>query len=361
VAEHVEDPAEVAADPAEAAADPVPAASDPSEESADPPQDAGSRRRWERVADRALLAVLVLLLAVVALRGLDSTLYPVVVLQTAGPLAVVALLLLAAAALLLRRWSVSVPIVAVAVVGLVVAAPAWSSSVHATADTDLTVMSANLHEGQANSRQLMDAVRLHSVDVLVLVEATPESETDLDDAGARAFFPQRVGRARDGVVGTLVLSRYPLSERADGVSPAGDSLQPDVDVTTPAGTVRLRAVHPPPPLPDRTDDWHAALVSLATWVHAQPTDRPLVLAGDFNASSGHPVFRRLATGLTDAQAAAGRGWVRTWPFEGRRIPPYVDLDHQLSRGLAVVDAGQVAVNRTDHAAVWASYALRAER
>ncbi|WP_076261082.1 endonuclease/exonuclease/phosphatase family protein [Intrasporangium flavum] len=319
------------------------------------------RRRWRRVADVALLAALLLLLAVAALRGWDTTAYLVVVLQTAGPIVVVGLVLLAAAALLLRRWAVSVPVVAAAVVALVVAAPAWSSSTRPKVDPDLTVMSANLHEGHANPLQIMDAVRYHAVDVLVLVEVTPEAVSDLEDAGARTYFPQRVGRASEGVVGTLLLSRYPLTERDAGVSPAGDSLQPDVDVTTPVGRVRLRAVHPPPPLQGRTDAWHAALTSLTSWVHEQPTTEPLLLAGDFNASSGHPVYRRLADGLVDAQVAAGRGWVRTWPFEGRRIPPYVALDHQLSRGLVVVDAGQVALNRTDHAAVWASYSLSTER
>ena len=48
---------------------------------------------------------------------------------------------------------------------------------------------------------------------------------------------------------------------------------------------------------------------------------------------------------------------RTWPFAGNRLPAFVQLDHLLSRGLTVVDAGQVAYNRADHAAVWASYQL----
>ncbi len=323
--------------------------------------DAVVRRRWRRVADVALLVAFVGLLAVAALRWLDTTVYPVVVLQTTAPLVVIGLVLLAVAAMLLRRWVVAVPIVVAMVAALVVAVPAWSSSTHPKAEADLTVMSLNLNDGHANPQQLMDAVRYHAVDVLVLLEATPEAVTDIDDAGARTFFTQRAGQAREGVVGTLVLSRFPLTVLDDGVGPDGDSLQPVVDVTTPVGRVKLRAVHPPPPLRYQTDRWHAGLTSLTTWVQGQPTTEPLVLAGDFNASSGHPVFRRLAEGLVDAQVAAGNGWVRTWPFEGHRIPPYVALDHQLSRGLVVVDAGQVAFNRTDHAAVWASYSLSAKR
>ena len=323
--------------------------------------DAVVRRRWRRVADVALLVALVGLLAVASLRWLDTTVYPVVVLQTTTPLVVIGLVLLAVAAMLLRRWVMAVPIVVAAVVALAVAAPAWSSSTQPKAEPDLTVMSANLHEGHANPQQLMDAVRYHAVDVLVLLEATPEAVTDLDAAGARKFFTQRAGAAREGVIGTLVLSRYPLTELDKGAGSVSYSLQPVVEVTTPVGRVRLRAVHPPPPLRYQTDRWHAGLAALTTWVHQQPTSEPLVLAGDFNSSSGHPVFRRLAEGLVDAQVAAGNGWVRTWPFEGHRIPPYVALDHQLSRGLVVVDAGQVAFNRTDHAAVWASYSVSTKR
>ncbi len=85
-------------------------------------------------------------------------------------------------------------------------------------------------------------------------------------------------------------------------------------------------------------------------------DEPLVLAGDFNASQAHPAFRLMADGLVDAHRAAGLGWVRTWP-QGRRVPPFVQLDHVLERGFDVLHAGVVGVVGTDHAAVWARLAL----
>jgi len=82
-----------------------------------------------------------------------------------------------------------------------------------------------------------------------------------------------------------------------------------------------------------------------------------VLAGDFNASWGHPGYRAIAQTMTDAHRAAGQGWVRTWPAGRRLIRPFVQLDHVLTRGLGVVDAGVVRVPKTDHAAVWARLAL----
>jgi endonuclease/exonuclease/phosphatase (EEP) superfamily protein YafD len=56
--------------------------------------------------------------------------------------------------------------------------------------------------------------------------------------------------------------------------------------------------------------------------------------------------------MTDAHRAAGLGWVRTWPM-GSGVPPFIQLDHMLERGLQVVDAGTVTIADTDHRAIWA--------
>ncbi|GAA2036707.1 endonuclease/exonuclease/phosphatase family protein [Terrabacter terrae] len=315
-------------------------------------------RRW---LDIAIGLILLVLVAVGALRWVDSTAYPVVVLQTTGPFVVVGLGLLTVATLLLRRWWMLLPVVAALAVAATVAAPAFRETTSPKADRDLTVMAANVWIGSANAEQLMDAVRYHSVDVLVLTEATPAMLRRLDEAGASDYFTGREGVARAGTsTGTMVLSRYPVSVRDAGADPGREhttSVQPELDVTTRRGTVRLKAVHPLAPVQGDTDEWRAGLRALQTWVRATARDEPVVVAGDFNADFGHPGFRDLADGLVDAQRADGQGWVRTWPFAGRRLPAYVQLDHLLSGGLTVVDAGQVAYNHADHAAVWATYAL----
>jgi endonuclease/exonuclease/phosphatase family metal-dependent hydrolase len=209
----------------------------------------------------------------------------------------------------------------------------------------------------------MDAVRYHAVDVLVLTEATPAFLRRLDTEGAGDYFSQREGVARANTSnGTMVLSRYPLSVRSLGTDPDVEgtrSVQPELDVTVPNGTVRLKVAHPAAPLRGDTVEWRAGLRALQSWKQRLDGDELVVMAGDFNADVGHPGFRDLAAGLADAQLTDGQGWVRTWPFAGNRLPPFVQLDHLLSRGLTVVAAGQVAYNRADHAAVWASYGLPA--
>ncbi|MEW1955880.1 endonuclease/exonuclease/phosphatase family protein [Terrabacter sp. NPDC080008] len=325
------------------------------------PTRPGSRVR--RALDLAIALVLVVLVAVGALRWLDSTAYVVVVLQTTGPFVVVGLGLLTVATLLLRRWWMLVPVVAALAVAATVAAPAFRTTTTPKAERALTVMAANTWIGSANAEQLMEAVRYRSVDVLVLTEATPAMLRRLDEVGASDYFSRREGVARPGdFTGTMVLSRFPVTVRDLGADPARQhtpSVQPELDVSTPRGQVRLKVAHPVAPLPGDTGQWRAGLRTLQAWVQAAPRQEPLVLAGDLNADFGHPGFRDLADGLVDAQRADGDGWVRTWPFAGQRLPAYVQLDHLLSRGLTVIAAGQVAYNHADHAAVWASYALPA--
>lgn len=301
----------------------------------------------------------VVLAAVGALRFVDTTWYPVVVAQTAGPFVVVALGLLLAVTALLRRWWLLVPVAVALTAGLVVAVPTFLSSTSPRAQIDLTVMTSNLRFGAARTDQLMDAVRFRNVDVLVVLEVTPDAVSRLDASGAHRYFSARAGQARPGsVAGTLVLSRLPLtvvSATGDGRAESTGNLQPEVTVAVGGTSVRLKAVHPGPPIPGGTERWRDGLRALTAWRERQTGPGPIVMLGDFNAAFGNPGFRQVTDGLVDAQRAAGQGWVRTWPVVGSRLPAYVQIDHVLSRGLVLVSAGQAAIHGTDHALVWASY------
>ncbi|MCU1538703.1 MAG: Endonuclease/exonuclease/phosphatase [Humibacillus sp.] len=323
------------------------------------PEPTGVRRRRSDLVARVLLLVVLALLVVTgALRWVDTTAYPVVVLQTAAPFVAIGLLLLAVVTALLRQWWVLVPVVvALAVAGTLVA-PTFARTNDPEAVRDFTVMAANLRVGMARPEQLMDAVRFRAVDVIVLTEVTPLALTSLDAQGADTYFPHRSGTPEEGgYAGTMVLSRYPLRVvSADlGGSP---NRQPEVVVTTLGGvSLHVQTAHPAAPLAGQTGQWRDGLRALEQWRARQGGADPVVIAGDFNAGWGHPAFRAVADGMQDAQRATGSGWVRTWPYAGNRLPAYVELDHVLSRGLTVIDSGQVALNGTDHAAVWGSYAV----
>jgi endonuclease/exonuclease/phosphatase (EEP) superfamily protein YafD len=320
------------------------------------PGRAGTRR----LVDLAVALALVGLVGVGALRWLDTTNYPIVVLQTAGPFVVIGLVVLAVATALLRRWWMLHPVAVSLAVAGTVALPPYFARTTPDAPRDLTVMTVNLSFGKADPDQVMGAVRARSVDVLVLTEVTPDAAVELAESGIDDWLTERVGEARPGdFTGTMVYSRYPITEVTgdDPVDEHTPSLQPEVVVDVSGTAVRLKATHVLAPVGGDTQDWRLALRALASWRDRQDPDQPILLVGDFNASQGHPAFRSVEAGLEDAHRAAGLGWVRTWPIVGRAFPPYVQLDHLLSRGLSVVEAGQTAIHGTDHAILWATYSF----
>lgn len=309
-----------------------------------------------RSIDAALAGALLVLAAVGALRWVDVASPSVVTLQAWGPFVLVGLLLVTMATALLRRWRLLVAAAVALGVALSIALPGLFSHASPKATKALTVMAANLGEGRADPTQLMAAIQARDVDVAVLLEVTPEAVEDLQDKGLDEYFTVSVGAARaDSIEGTLVYSRLPLQQVGDPSSVEG-IVQPEVVVDVEGTPVSLHGVHlPEPDSADSVEDWRSGLRTLEDWIAEQ--EGPLVLAGDFSASSGHPGFRALTSLAEEAHETAGRGWVNTWPVVGQRLPPYIRRDHVLSRELTLVDVGDVAIHGTDHAVVWASYAL----
>jgi endonuclease/exonuclease/phosphatase family metal-dependent hydrolase len=161
-----------------------------------------------------------------------------------------------------------------------------------------------------------------------------------------------------GVHGTVVLSRAPLG-RARELPTDGDCLM--VPVRLGQRDVRLLAVHPRNLMhPELWREDHAALAQ------AMRTQRPAVVAGDFNATVEHEqmqAYRRL--GYRSAAEIRNAGWRPTWPGNGHRevlgvaLPPMVQIDHvMVARGLTVTEVEFLDVSLTDHAGVVAEVALR---
>jgi endonuclease/exonuclease/phosphatase (EEP) superfamily protein YafD len=300
------------------------------------------------------LAAAVLLVGV---RWVDSGAVPVAVLQSVVPLTGILVAVLVAGAALTRRWRLTVVAGAVLLVCVTIAVPSLFDQTVARGRDDLVVMSANLEFGRADAQSLVRAAREHRADVLVMVEITPAALVRLRAAGLDTLLPESVGQASTGAGGTIVRSRYPMTLAEPGVEsrrPARGFNQPAISIHVTSGDVVLRAVHSlPPQVSYPAADWRSGLADLQAWRARQSTDLPLVMAGDFNSSFGHPGFREVAETMTDAHRAAGEGWVRTWPQGRRLIRPFIQLDHVLARGMNVVDAGQVRLPNTDHAAVWA--------
>ena len=313
-----------------------------------------------RVVAAGLAVTLAVLTLALALRWVDVATREVAALQAVVPVwgAGIVGVTLVALVLRFRRLVVAGALASLVVVVLGVGAvlPASGSAPAPAGAPSVTVLSSNMEFGGADAAQLVAAVRAQHADVVVFVELTPAAVTRLEAAGIGTELPYAVGRPEAGSTGAMIRSRWPLTLLDEGKGVGGSLFwEPFASVQRPAGAFRVKAIHTRQPIVS-AGGWRQDLQVIGDWQRSQPTSEPLVLAGDFNASQAHPAYRSMADGLVDAHRATGQGWVRTWP-QGRRVPPFVQLDHVLARGFEAVDAGVVGVSGTDHAAVWARLAL----
>ena len=211
----------------------------------------------------------------------------------------------------------------------------------------LTVMTVNLYGGRADTAAVSRMVRTQGVDVVAVSELTRTAAARLRDTDLDDLLPHAMTTEHGSSRSTLLLSRLPLHSLPASSSP-GPLLRSQVGRIPDASDVIVCAVHPPTPV-QGVHAWRSAQAEMADW--AARTNGPIVVAGDFNASVDHPGMRQLlATGLRDAHEVAGVGRPVTWP-NGRNVPPFVQIDHVLVRGLDVRSAKDVRVPGSDHDAV----------
>ncbi|MGB7449707.1 MAG: endonuclease/exonuclease/phosphatase family protein [Ornithinimicrobium sp.] len=288
-----------------------------------------------------------------ALRWVDGGVL-VVALQCGIPLVGASLGLLLMITSTARLWLLSA-LTAALLVPLTVLTWPWflQPDLHEPGDDDTVVMSSNLLFGLGDIDAINKAVIRRDVDALVLLEITPEALAQVEASDIPRLLPHRSGEPRIDAGGTMVFTRQSHALVPGAPSLIYDQVVVRVQPESPQGrSWLLFGAHPVPPT---QATWSEELGALRDWQRARPEQTPLVMAGDFNASTAHPPYRGLQEGLTDTRRRTAPGWVRTWPRE-YSVPAFVQLDHVLVRGWDVVDAGQVRVPGSDHDAVWARVA-----
>jgi endonuclease/exonuclease/phosphatase (EEP) superfamily protein YafD len=220
------------------------------------------------------------------------------------------------------------PLAVAAVAGAVLLAwwakPYWPAPAPASGGNSLTLLTMNLRCNHSGTSDLAALAQRAGPDVVVVQGFDSTQRSALGDAWSQAlphstFHPM----ARQSGCGTLVASRTPLRTLS-----APEDAQPVVEVDLPSGSVVLLPVDLPTPTNGLTP-WLDAFAHLSEAVRAH-RDRPLVVAGDFNAVREHEPLRRLLqdTGLRDAAEVAGAGWTPTFPSRPWH-PPLLGLDHVL--------------------------------
>lgn len=239
-------------------------------------------------------------------------------------------------------------------------------------DPSVRVMALNTSFGQASTAELAEAVEKVKPDVLSLSETNPEEIRRVGEAtGFIAMNQAQPGAGgADGVVllanpdGRLAaLARTSLSPTPSLFAPLAEDTgltrfqMPSLwlpswhSVGSRLGAVddrqvRIAGTHVVAPLgPTDRQAWDSELEALLGWVETETKVGNVVLMGDFNATRWHPRMRDFSA-LDDCTGhAAARP---TWPTAA----PVLRLDHILTSGKCG-DAGTVAVDGTDHLAVWA--------
>lgn len=312
-------------------------------------------RRWWRVA-ATVAGALVLLpcAATLILRqvAVDSR-WPVAYVA-ASPYVIVAAVVALGLFLLARAWiGAGVALVA----GLVLATsqlPLYVADAAPAANgTTTVVMTLNLYFGQADAAAVVEEVRAHQVDLLMLQELTDEAREELRAAGLDQELPHAVTSPIPGASGNGLWSRTPIDAL---VTPDGFGHPPVAGMVELGGQQVLVAdVHPVAPYPFAADQWSAELRQLTDWLGTDDGDEPAIVAGDLNATFDHRQFRDLLdTGLRDAVEQAGAGYVPTYPV-GRRFPPLISIDHILTRGpITATDVETQELPGTDHRALLAT-------
>lgn len=295
------------------------------------------------VAGRIALALTAMLLVV---REVDLSWQPIIVLAAlshtllyTAPLAV---LLLALA----RRWRDTLGAVLALALVLAVEAPLYvKGSVGATGG-EVVVMQANLRLGHASPSAIVAEVTRQHVDVLTAEEVTPAERDRLLAAGIGAALPYRLDGAQPNAHGVMMFSRFPI---AAGASETGFQLGVlSATVLLPSQAITVVTVHIAAPYPQPSGGWAAETARLRRLLARLPSTQPVVVGGDFNATTDNAQFRALlAGGYREAAEQSGSGYLATYPGDAW-YPPLLAIDHVLVRRSDAVQVQTIDLPGSDH-------------
>jgi endonuclease/exonuclease/phosphatase (EEP) superfamily protein YafD len=252
-------------------------------------------------------------------------------------------------AVALRRWGTA------AVAGVLTAAVAAIQVPANIGDgtptgSRLVVLQANLRVGSADPAALVGIVRSRQVELLATEELTDQAQDGLVAAGLPELLPYRyTAPLLEGGGGLGIWSRYPLSTGRN--LPHFELGVLTARVAVPGRPITFVAAHLLPPYPYPARKWRSEIARLRWTLAGLRGDQPVVVAGDFNATTDHAQFRQLlGHGYRDAAGQAGAGYLPTYPTD-RWYGPVIGIDHVLLRHATAADARTLDLPGSDHRAL----------
>jgi endonuclease/exonuclease/phosphatase (EEP) superfamily protein YafD len=258
--------------------------------------------------------------------------------------------------LLTRQWWAASAASMLVVVSVGMQIPMFTGPGEVAADAvPLRVLTANLYEGRADSKALVEIAR-ERVDVLAVQELTPELTENLVRDGLESDLPYKALDAQPYAAGVGIWSRYPLSRSNRSVGYPLGVISAAVRHPHAAAEAVVLTAHHAGPWPQPIDDWRRDVAAFADTLRQKTDDAgagAVIVAGDFNASMDIQDFRRLlGSDFRDAAEQSGAGLTPTYPGESA-WPPFIGIDRILTSRSSATDAQTVRIPGSDHLGLWA--------
>ncbi|MBT0565326.1 endonuclease/exonuclease/phosphatase family protein [Williamsia sp. CHRR-6] len=271
------------------------------------------------------------------------------------PLAAVAAMVAVVVFGVTRRW-ISTAFAATLVAATLATQMPLFVSAGVSTGTRVTVMQANLKLGLADVDALARRAIVRKVDILTLVELTPQAQQRLSRTALSTHLPYAYVMPGRGGVGSAIVSRYPLRETIHFDEFEFNNVRAVIDLPGSLPTA-VYALHPIPPYPYDPGNWVREMGRIRSILQSEKVSR-VVAAGDFNATWDHAQFRELLDGgYADAAEQSGAGWVPTYPAD-RWYPPLIGIDHIVARGFVADGLDAFAINGSDHRGIVADLVVR---
>lgn len=223
----------------------------------------------------------------------------------------------------------------------------------------LRLFDANISQSNHQPREIAGEIRRDHPTVVTLEEMTPQALAYLRHSGVLAGYRWHIADPRPGPAGEGLWSKVPLT----GPLTWDNETQAEIGATLhPAGgpAIHVAVVHEYAPSGSHYAPlvWRTQLAAIRQ--HLAHMARPLLVAGDFNATSDMRPFQRiLRLGLSDTAVERGDGWEMTWPNNVRPLPCFFRIDHVLvSRQLVPASYRLGDGGGSDHRSLLVSIAYR---
>ncbi len=256
-----------------------------------------------------------------------------------------------------HRWAMAAAAVCLSLALIVTQLPWYVATTPSANAVPVRVMTINMLYGRADPQSII-GIANDRADVVMVQEFTPGAAKGLSAAGIAKTFQYNALDPRPGAAGIGIYSRHPITAVNEIGGYALGLVTARIRIDGLTRDPMVASIHLIAPWPQPIDDWHADLAALrstlASLAEKSHGGAAILIGGDFNSTIDMQPFRKLLTdGYEDSAQQAGAGRQRTYPAN-RRIPPFMGIDHILTRDCTAVSTQTVTVKGSDHRAVLAT-------